>query len=311
LDKILGYSYSVRNSEVFWGESKISDADPESFEVLEAIWARDAKNVYTYNTKRRGVDIASFQVLNALFAKDKNNVYYLEGKATKIEDPSTFEVLDKGKLEPSLDGYIDKFSYARDSQNIYCYLSGEGKPKRVRGADRNSFRVLRNGFAVDDKKAYCFGRTIKGADVKTFEVISKHHAQDKNSVFYGDIKLEKADTATFKHVLGFISHDKYHVYYQDRLVDGCDPDSIQIFDTDDYFFRDKKHVFVFGEVNELIDADSFEIIGNSIYQKDKNNVYCHGKLLEGADLSTFQILDGATAKDKNSYYRSEFRVQSL
>jgi hypothetical protein len=52
----------------------IKGADPQTFEILETIWARDDSHVYHFGSMLRQADPKTFAVLNHIFAKDANHV---------------------------------------------------------------------------------------------------------------------------------------------------------------------------------------------------------------------------------------------
>src|SRR5262245_37985864 len=86
------------NGQYYFGQQAIAKADVPTFQILNWIWARDKKTVYSHGKPLRKADVASFIVLNHLFAKDKHQVFDPNG-VVKGADAATFETLDDGYFE--------------------------------------------------------------------------------------------------------------------------------------------------------------------------------------------------------------------
>jgi hypothetical protein len=206
------------DGKVYWGRHIINGADFDSFEPLNAIWARDNRRIYTYDSPLRGADRDTFCVLNKIFAKDKNKVYFLSG-SIQDANPATFRALDAGwfvgawNLE-SCQGY------AADDVHVFHYVLTIGKPRLVRGADLPSFRVLQYGFAADKAQVYHEGVRLPKANPAKFRPLGHYYSTDDTRVYYGNTMLVGADPSTFHvspndQVYGF---DKNHKYDRHRVV---------------------------------------------------------------------------------------------
>ena len=201
--------------EVYWHKYLIPYADAKSFECYNDHWACDKKHVYHMASRVRGADVKSFKILNRIFCKDRNHVYCEDGIAKRC-DPATFEVLDKGTArfcEASC-------GYAKDNQNVYFHDSGEGNAKLIRGANRDTFRVIRGGFATDGKRVYVFGRRIQKVDVETFKPLGGLYSQDAKQIFYLEFEMDKrVDRESFKTIGKDKAADKnrtYTMYYANQ-----------------------------------------------------------------------------------------------
>jgi hypothetical protein len=137
--------------------------DRATFEVFEKVesydLARDRLNVYLYPRLQviRGADPQTFKrvrptsqcrTVYSRVSRDANHVYVL-WEVVRDADPATFEI-----IEPSLDGngkclYAGKF--ARDARKVWAV---NGMPREIVGADRDSFVVLPDGSARDNKRTY-------------------------------------------------------------------------------------------------------------------------------------------------------------
>ncbi len=207
--------YWIWGDTVFWHKYEIPGADSNSFECYDHEWACDRQNVYHLASKVRDADVHTFEVLNAIFRKDKNRIYCADGIA-KRGDPKTFEVLDHGTARFC----GGRCGYARDAEHVYFHDSGEGNVKLLRGANRDSFQVLRGGFATDGKRVYVFGRRIPKVDVATFKPLRGHYSREANQAYYLNFEMmEQVDLESFK-VLGKETakdkHRSYRMYFVDR-----------------------------------------------------------------------------------------------
>ena len=160
------------NGKAYWGKRIISDADYDSFEGLNEIWARDKHRVYTYDRPLRGADRDSFTVLNKIFAKDKNKVYFLSG-TIQGANPATFHALDAGWFV-SIWNLESCQGYGADDAHVFHYVLTIGKPRLVKGADLPTFRVLQYGFAADKARVYTEGVLLTKADPPKFRLLGHH-----------------------------------------------------------------------------------------------------------------------------------------
>lgn len=108
----MGPSYVKDRNQVFYLGRKISNADPESFEVLNGgPFSRDKFRVYYSTDTVPGAHPETFQVLERSYSKDAQNVYYLEnGNQVKIidnADPVSFKVTPYDSIRKS-DAYDGK-----------------------------------------------------------------------------------------------------------------------------------------------------------------------------------------------------------
>ena len=77
--------------------NELSDANPNTFEMIEPNYFKDDKNVYYFSDKEKMIkkiknaNIKSFEIMNDDYAKDKNNTYY-KGKIFKEADVKTLDI---------------------------------------------------------------------------------------------------------------------------------------------------------------------------------------------------------------------------
>jgi hypothetical protein len=216
------HQFWIWGDRVFWHCYEIPGADAASFGYLNDIWACDNKHIYSTTSRIRDADYDTFEVLNPIFAKDKNHVYCKTG-ICKNCDASTFEVLDDAEAR-----YVsDRCGYARDAHNVFYHDSGEGSARPLRGADRNSFHVLKDGFATDGRRIYVFGRWIKRARIDTFRPLGHKYSVDGSHAFYLDVEVKGADLATFEVIGNEYAKDRHHVYRMYSIIEGAYPGTFQ------------------------------------------------------------------------------------
>ncbi len=198
-------------------------------EQLNHLWSRDDKHIYCRNSRVMKADISTFKVLNAIFAKDVNYVFYIEGIAHDIDAP-TFIPLDVGKIERTDSLYIDESrrwsykGYGRDQDHVYFHDMMSGKPRVVKGADKDSFEVLDFNYARDKEHVYYYGIKVKEANNANFEMLNAFFSKDDNHVFYGGRVVPKVDPENFELIgdfdnkWSFWGKDKNYLVYQSELV---------------------------------------------------------------------------------------------
>ena len=199
IPRVLGdsfVSYLTDGESLYTGRGQRVPGDLATLELLNHLWARDKKSVYCAGSRIKA-DRKTFRVLNAIFAKDKDSVYFIEGPAKYI-DASSFEVLDEGMYSTS--GYLNEVTYhgyGRDKSNVYFQDMMSGKPRLVRGADRDTFRHVQFSYGVDASYVYREEKRLPKADPKSFQVLTELFSRDKRRVYYGNRPIVDADPETF------------------------------------------------------------------------------------------------------------------
>ena len=150
-------------------------ADPATFQVIEAWYAKDSRQVYFGSKVLDGADAASFQGIggeSGEFAKDARHVY-CQGQVVEDCDAATFQLL--------------KYRFAKDSKHGYFCYQSESPPLLLPDSDGQTFEVIGPssqgfGYAKDSKQVYQGGFVIEGADPATFVVdpSDPEKASDKN-----------------------------------------------------------------------------------------------------------------------------------
>lgn len=117
----------------------LKHSDPQSFEIINPIWAKDKNNVYCHGKIWKEIDAASFVFLlqidrNTSYAKDDKYLYDANGRRVKKGiDGASFTVLNQ--------------HWGKDKNGVFNFDTG----RIIKGLDPASFRVTgEHGEAEDD-----------------------------------------------------------------------------------------------------------------------------------------------------------------
>jgi hypothetical protein len=296
----LGYGYYRKDNIIIWRsgeydipqqEFTITNADINSFEVLNRYYAKDDNKAYINGKPIPESAGKTFTHIADFYSKDKRSVYY-GGKRIVDADPQTFEFLNS--------------QYQKDKN--YAYFEGT----KIEGGDGISFEVIDSDFAKDKNATYSLGKKIS-EDIAMRTPLGEFHEKDRNFVYYVPYhghegnKIEGADPATFEVLDMFFGKDKNAVYYDYSVVPGADASSFEELDfsygkdvyavymgtakigranpktfvplTADYS-KDKDSVFYKWDKIDSADPQTFRAEGHMGRARDKNNLYEHGKIVE-------------------------------
>jgi hypothetical protein len=194
---IAEHAWRIKDGKVYWGSSgkPMRGADPESFSVLNQIWAKDAKHVFVQDSLIRDADAESFEVFNALYARDSLRAYYSYG-IIKTADPATFHALDKGIRETHY-RWKSFSGFAADKNDVYHYTLTIGKPSILKGADPATFIPLGCDYGKDANSVYFQHTKVPKADPATFRLLGLHYARDFRHIFYCNRIVDEADLSSF------------------------------------------------------------------------------------------------------------------
>lgn len=334
-------------------KSKVKGADAKTFENLGedkmkviGYFGKDSKNVYFIGEKIKDVSPKGFEILDAKYVKDDKNLYKLEDKLSsyfssneiktkKVSidglDVKSFKVLENNK-DSYFDYYVDKSNVYIDKDNL----------EKITGADRNSFEILGYSIARDKNNVYKKGEKLGNIDIASFKYFDNGIAKDKNRVFYMDERkdIKNADAKTFERMEeSYYFRDKNNVFalkndYPDsnynlvlEMSKNIDRSSFDILNAE--FGKDKNGVYYFGEkidgissnnakvVEELGDYDYIFQSGNdhylvtvnagNSYDKSDDNTKEKFKIKKinglNIDYDTFKYFEIYDLyKDKNNFY---------
>ena len=199
--------------------------------------------------------------------------------------------------------------YVKRNNEIYYKFSEEDDSEfKVENVDLNTFKILNDKYAKDDKSVYFSGnKSFEDVDSKTFEVLPNYYSKDKNNV-YRPInewihKLNGANPKTIKVLNEYYSKDDKNVYYDSDKISNADVNSFVVLEADHSYAKDKNAVYYSGEKIKGANPKTFKIIGDGMYSKDNKNVYAAVDIIKDADPQTFRrIPETNYARDKNNLY---------
>ena len=122
----------------------------------------------------------------------KNNSVYMKGwnegvgnyeRLLKNADAKSFSVIE-----------TDDNLYGKDE--LYVYYENE----IISGADPNTFKHLKKGFAIDKNRAYHYNDSIENSNPKEFEVIDYNFSKNYQNVFYKTKPLDVCSVNNFTFV---------------------------------------------------------------------------------------------------------------
>ena len=334
-------------------KSKVKGADAKTLEnvgednmEMAGFFGKDSKNAYFIGKKIKDVSPKGFEILDAKYVKDDKNLYKFETdslsyfssneiKTKKVSidglDVKSFKVLENNK-DSYFDYYVDKSNVYIDKDNL----------EKITGADRNSFEILGYSIARDKNNVYNKGEKLGNIDIASFKYFDNWIAKDKNRVFYMDERkdIKNADAKTFERMgESYYFRDKNNVFalkndYSDsnynwvlEMSKNIDRSSFDILNTE--FGKDKNGVYYFGEkidgissnnakvVEELGDYDYIFQSGNdhylvtvnegNSYDKSDDNTKEKFKIKKinglNIDYGTFKYFEMYDLyKDKNNFY---------
>ena len=335
-------------------KSKVKGADAKTLEnvgednmEMAGFFGKDSKNTYFIGKKIKDVSPKGFEILDAKYVKDDKNLYKLEDdlssyflsseiKTKKVSidglDVKSFKVLENNK-DYYFDYYVDKSNVYLDKDNL----------EKITGADRNSFEILGYSIARDKNNVYKKGEKLGNIDIASFKYFENGIiAKDKNRVFYMDERkdIKNVDAKTFERMgESYYFRDKNNVFalkndYSDsnynlvlEMSKNIDRSSFDILNNE--FGKDKNGVYYFGEkidgissnnakvVEELGDYDYIFQSGNDHYLVTVNEVNSYDKSDDNTkekfkikkinglniDYDTFKYFEMYDLyKDKNNFY---------
>ena len=334
-------------------KSKVKGADAKTLEnvgednmEMAGFFGKDSKNAYFIGKKIKDVSPKGFEILDAKYVKDDKNLYKFETdslsyfssneiKTKKVLidglDVKSFKVLENNK-DSYFDYYVDKSNVYIDKDNL----------EKITGADRNSFEILGYSIARDKNNVYNKGEKLGNIDIASFKYFDNWIAKDKNRVFYMDERkdIKNADAKTFERMgESYYFRDKNNVFalkndYSDsnynlvlEMSKNIDRSSFDILNAE--FGKDKNGVYYFGEKIDGISSNNAKVVeelgdydyifqsgndhylvtvneGNSYDKSDDNTKEkfkikkINGLNIDYGTFKYFEIYD--LYKDKNNFY---------
>ena len=272
---------------------KINGANPKTIKVLNEYYSKDDKNVYYDSDKISNADVNSFVVLEGdhSYAKDKNAVYY-SGEKIKGANPKTFKIIEDGMYskddknvyaavdiikdaDPQTFRRIPETNYARDKNNLYYYF---GDVKNLGKINEKDFKVLDSNLIKNGNEVYYLGEKVNIKNPDKFEII-ENYLSSPSMVVYGKDDKNVYVMTPYKEA-GYL-----------KIIKNADKDTFEVMENSDYS-KDRNNVYYAGyNVVQLQDVDknSFTIGEENGFSYDKKNVYYAGRKLNDISSAGFKV----------------------
>lgn len=297
---------------VYYGTHRIGNSDPSTFEVLgvgegdlrSMMYGRDANAVYYTYQKLEGADPKTFQSVEQVwvfpgnYGEDKNSAYR-NGQAFPKEDLVFFK---QGELPPTVKSLGSRYFQYEDKVYYYPESVQSVESLGLIDADLKSFRVLRSGYARDDKRVYYKGATVSEDPLNTFEILQDSYSKDANGVYYESKKIDGADPSTFTFIRNSdFTVDKNSVYFLENYEvkkTEADVATFQVVsDSPGNYSRDDKYVYIGVKVLEAALPQGFRYLGSG-YSMDSESVFFGEKKISNVDPASFTVLGDGLSSDE-------------
>lgn len=336
---VLSYQYAKDDSQVFYQDNVIKNADPKTFKVfpgediiggryLSCKFARDNFNAYLYNKIIVGAQPKTFSPLWGEYCRDETNIFYKGQKFTESTAPAEKVANDinkdyirlgdvffyRDKPIPGVDAesfILIGEGFARDSKQVYYY------EHPISGVNAGSFKRLNRHYSLDNQHVYFHGegvfKALPGSDPKNFNVINQEFGKDKEQVYYNDHILREVDANTFdRRRADSLLHDDelLLINYDDDHCAFVRRDKMVELSSQYYIYNNE----IYSGNTRLADAtvDGFSVFEQSgMYAKDSQNVFYRSHTIMGADRESFQVINSGFAKDNNHVYFQHLRLADV
>lgn len=333
INKDLNDSYYHKDGQVYYvlggnffsvGEQLMENADLESFEVLDSLYARDKHHAYINEKPIPEADAVSFQLISGLHTRDARTVFYMD-RPVLDADPDTFVLLwnsyaqDKNYLYNDWEKLTNRKpdtipqKVPGDSNGRFL-LYGEalysGDVHLTRISQPTAFHLLNEYYASDNKNVYYELQKLPHADYLSFRILDSSFAKDKHHIYLNGRIIIDADPESFE--TGKYQDDKIFNFYHigDHYVQYIAPENLRTIDSRYLYKTDGEFIYTFNARIEDADIASFEIIDEQ-YSRDQQRVFFSSTPLLNADPQSFRLLKHGFSRDNHHLYWNERKVEGI
>jgi len=194
--EVLGDSWAKDDKHAYYAMYMVAKSDPASFVRLNALYAKDKNFAYSaFSHIVKDADPETFEVLDAGiptegcfsftdpvkagYARDKDHVFYYAstvGKPTIVKDADCETFVSLGN------------EYGRDSNNVFC------EKRKLQGANVSSWRYLGYWYSTDGKKVYFENKASSIVDAGSFILLEPFDgwAKDRNNYYLNGAVTDKS-----------------------------------------------------------------------------------------------------------------------
>lgn len=281
---------------VFCSTTELAGADPDTFEVLNEYYAKDASYVFRFSDRQDHLDAHSFELIDDEYCQDKNGIYACDWDTPRVCD----KVDDFTNLE---------FGYFCSKNKVYYYNDANDKSQLV-SETVDAFRFLSGYWACDEQKVFYQGELMAYATIADFEDLGGEYVRIKTELYFRNLPVE-ADIERFELLEAGFARDNKQLFYLDESIEGASPESFFIIDNT--HFADARQMYFVDDRYEYINivripesvadlAPGRIIVRNHDQFLIDNFLYVDGILIENVDVDTYETLTFGYAKDRNTAY---------
>ena len=226
------------------GGTEVEGADPATFKVIDASYAKDVNHVYYNGKPVAGANPGSVMRVTSEFDEDGSNSGYLisddkvfcYGEVIEGADPVSFSYLlgsygmDKDYLYYYVDIKIPRKATPTTMTNANAGYIRHGEQVIYHGKiisnDASSFEIINDEYAIDGFSVYSHGGVVEGMVPDGFTVISPYYRKDKNHAYYFNTPIPESDSGTFEVLNDAISKDQKNLYYNGNIVENRTPSEV-------------------------------------------------------------------------------------
>lgn len=99
---------------------------------------------------------------------------------------------------------------------------------KLEGVDIQSFQVVAQKYAKDQKHVYYLAMPIAHAAPASFEIVAHPYAKDNAHVYYRSEKISQADPQTIDIISNVYSKDKNNVYFRHFKLKNVNPNTFAL-----------------------------------------------------------------------------------
>ncbi|MFC2162941.1 DKNYY domain-containing protein [Candidatus Altiarchaeota archaeon] len=215
-----------------------------------------------YTKNITGADPASLRDLGGGYAADKDRVYW-QGQVIRDADPASFYRLLYQKNGSSRS---PQTSYSMDKDRIYY------ERQALKGIRPQNFKYYGQHYCGGSNTVYHKTLKISGADPATFKVVDWDgiYSKDKDNVYIKyqktqvegqeepPKKLEHVDPSSFEALNRYYTRDYRFVYYHGKMINGADPETIEVNEGEHTIARDADSCYMRGKYRRRVSCPKFK-----------------------------------------------------
>lgn len=311
----LSGNYAIDRARVYYHEALLPGVNPHEFELLSPAYGKDKHHVYQGSERIPQAQAATFKLLNERFAADARHIYYLSYPARVLcANDGTFEDLGEGYYRHQTGyGFVNNTAVLEEAMYDYTCLDGPwyrihqtvyyyGLP--VHHGIPTTFLSKGSDYALIDGTLYYEDIALGFVKETDFQVYDPALIQIGNTVYYCGEPMTKQLQGSLK----MLDEEHYHDHqwlYQLQPKWGTfqklarDVDSFELLD--DYYSKDKHHVYFASRKIEVADPATFKTLGQ-YYSVDHQHGYYQDQVLKDLIPAEASLVGDQCLKDRHTFY---------